>query len=217
MLASNALVHADIVAANQERARALRRMSIRSGVDPTRFPKGHPLARVGNNPECRPDNDPGQKLRDPEGVFSMSLQRREVFMLRKTLIALVVASLGLALVSTDASARAGFRGGGFHRAGVAGGGWRGGGWRGGVAGAGWRRGGRGWRGPAIAAAGVGLGLASAAAWNANAAWGPTWGTGWGWNNGWNNGWNSGWGGGCTRWRQVWTGWGWRTVPVNVCW
>src|SRR5215469_11074458 len=105
-------------------------------------------------------------------------QRREVFMLRKTLIALVVASLGTALVSTDASARAGFRGGGFHRVGVAGGGWRGAGWRAGGARVAWRRGGWGWRGPAVAA-GVGLGLASAAAWNANGAWGPSWG----WNSG----------------------------------
>jgi hypothetical protein len=45
--------------------------------------------------------------------MSTSPQRREVFMLRKTLIALAVVSLGMALVSTDASARAGFRGGGF--------------------------------------------------------------------------------------------------------
>jgi hypothetical protein len=92
----------------------------------------------------------------------------------------------------------------------------------------WRRGGRGWRGPAVAAAGVGLGLVSAAAWNANAAWGPSWGwnsgwgnswdSGWGnsWNTGWGNSWNTGWSGGCTRWRQVRTGWGWRTVAVNVC-
>jgi len=139
-------------------------------------------------------------------------------MLRKTLIALVVATLGAALVSTDASARAGFRGGGFHRVGVAGGVWRGadwrGGWRGGGARVAWRRG--GWRRPGLAAAGVGLGLGlvGAAAWNANAAaWGPSWG----WGNGWDSGWGGGWGGGCTRWRQVWTGWGWRMAPVNVCW
>ena len=140
-------------------------------------------------------------------------------MLRKTMIAVVVATLGTALVSTDASARAGLRGGGVHRVAVAGGAWRGAGWRGGAwqargARVAWRRGGWGWRRPGIAAAGigVGLGLASAAAWNANAAaWGP------GWDNGWGNSWNSGLGGGCTRWRQVWTGWGWQMTPVNVCW
>jgi hypothetical protein len=151
-------------------------------------------------------------------------------MLRKTLIVLAVGTLGTALVSADASARAGFRGGGFHRVGVGGwhggvarAGWRGGGWHGGVARVGWRGGGWGWRAPAVAAAGVGvgLGLASAAAWNANAAaWGPGWNSGWGsgWGNNWDNSWNSGsGGGGCTGWRQVWTGWGWRMVPVNACW
>jgi hypothetical protein len=79
-------------------------------------------------------------------------------MLRKTLIVLVVGTLGTALVSADASARAGFRGGGFHRVGAVGGGWRGGGWHGGVARVGWRGGGWGWRAPAVAAAGVGVGL-----------------------------------------------------------
>jgi len=77
-------------------------------------------------------------------------------MFRKTLIALVVAIVGTALISADASARGGFggvgfRGGGFH-AGFAGGGWRGG----------------GWRGPALGAVGVGVGLGLASA----AAWGP---------------------------------------------
>jgi hypothetical protein len=52
------------------------------------------------------------------------------------------------------------------------------------------------------AAGVGLGVASA-------AWGP----GWGWGD---PGWGyAGWGG-CTLLQQVWTGWGWRVVPGNVC-
>ena len=46
-------------------------------------------------------------------------------MFGKTLIALAVATIGTALVSTDADAQRGFRGGGFH-AGFAGGGWRGG-------------------------------------------------------------------------------------------
>ena len=79
-------------------------------------------------------------------------------MFRKTLIALTVATIATALVSTDASAQrgfGGFRGGGFH-AGFAGGGWRGGGW-----GGGWRGGGWGW-GPAAVGLGVGLGIASAA-------------------------------------------------------
>jgi hypothetical protein len=182
------------------------------------------------------DDAPVQKPTGSRRVFPTCLEpRKVVVMLRKTSIALVVATLSTALVSTDASARAGFRGGGFHRVGVAGGGWHGAGWRGagwhgGGARVAWRRGGWGWRGPAVAAAGVGLGLASAAAWNANAAWGSsTWGPSWGWNSGWGDSWdggwgnswdsgwgNSGWGGGCTRWRQVWTGWGWRTVAVNVC-
>jgi len=90
-------------------------------------------------------------------------------MFRKTLIALVVATVGTALISADASARGGFggggfRGGGFH-AGFAGGGWRGGGWRGG-----------GWRGPALGAVGlgVGLGLASAAAWGPARGWDAGW-------------------------------------------
>src|ERR1700751_1739614 len=147
-------------------------------------------------------------------------------MLRKAVSALVVATLATAVVSTDASARAGFRGGGgFHRAGMhAGGGWRGArasmapgvAWRGARPGVAWRRGGVGWRGPALAAAGVGVGLgvASAAAWG-----GPGWSSpGWGWDSGWNSGWNAvGWNGGCTSLRQVWTGWGWRTVAVNSCW
>jgi hypothetical protein len=76
------------------------------------------------------------------------------------------------------------------------GGWHGGGWHGG----GWRGGGWGWGAPAIGL-GIGLGLASAA------AWGPGWGApGY-----------AAWDGGCTRWRRVWTGWGWRVAPVNVCW
>ena len=177
------------------------------------------------------DDAPVQKPTGSRRVLPTCRQpRKVVVMLRKTVIALVVATLSTALVSTDAAARAGFHGGGFHRVGVVGGGWRGAGWHGGGARVAWRQGGWGWRGPAVAAAGVGLGLASAAAWNANAAWGSsTWGPSWGWNSGWGDSWdggwgnswdggwgNSGWGGGCTRWRQVWTGWGWRTVAVNVC-
>ncbi|MGC2319315.1 MAG: hypothetical protein WA615_22940, partial [Bradyrhizobium sp.] len=60
----------------------------------------------------------------------------------------------------------------------------------------------GWGGPALI--GAGLGFAGA-----YGAWGPGWGAGWG----------PGWGGAdpCVRWQQVWTGWGWRVVPVNACW
>jgi len=178
-------------------------------------------------------------------------------MFRKTMIALVVATVGTALISTDASAQG--RGGGFHGGGgigrigggmghfgggmgrigggpIAGGGavtrgttafaamtggprfggprfggfgprFAGGPWRGG-----WHR-----RGLGIGL-GVGLGLASAAAWS---PWG--WGGGWsdpGWSyaawDGGYGGWDSGWGG-CTRLRRVWTGFGFRLVPVNVCW
>jgi hypothetical protein len=132
---------------------------------------------------------------------------RDCLMFRKTLFVLIVAMIGTALVSTGASARGGFGGGGFggggFHGGFAGGGWRGGGWGGGWRGAGWGWRGRGWGwGPAVAV-GVGLGVAGA-------AWGP-----WGWGD---PGWGyAGWDGGCTRWRQVWTGWGWRPVPVNVCW
>jgi hypothetical protein len=62
-------------------------------------------------------------------------------MFRKTLIGLTAAIIGIAIVSTDASARGGFGGGGFHgsgfHGGFAGGGWRGGGWGGGWRGGGW--------------------------------------------------------------------------------
>jgi hypothetical protein len=133
---------------------------------------------------------------------------REFQMFRKALIALAAAIVGIALVTSEASARGGFggfHGGGFH-GGFAGAGWRGGGWGGWRgAGWGWRGGGWGW-GQAVGV-GVGLGVASA-------AWGP-WG--WGWGPGWGWGSSYGWGDGCTTWRRVWTGWGWRLVPVNVCW
>lgn len=145
-------------------------------------------------------------------------------MLRKVVIAIVFTA-AIAFEPTDASARGGFRGGGFHGGGFRGGGfhaagvhrgfaggWRGGGWRGGGVGwrtAGWRGGGWGWGAPAVAA-GVGLGLASTAAWNSG--WG--WDQGWGWGN--PGGSYAAWGGGCTQWRRVWTGWGWQVAPVNVC-
>jgi hypothetical protein len=134
----------------------------------------------------------------------------EVGMYRKILLGLIVAAT-IALIPAEASARGGFGGGGFHgggfHGGFAGGGFRGGGFGGGWRGGGWRGGGWGGRGPAFGVLGVGVGLGLA-----NAAWGgggPGWGgPGWGY---------SGWDDGCTRLRQVWTGWGWRLVPVNVCW
>ncbi|WP_426615769.1 hypothetical protein [Bradyrhizobium sp. McL0616] len=120
-------------------------------------------------------------------------------MFKKALIGLGL-TVVLATAPTVASAQR-FHGGGWHGGGWSGGGWRGGGWRG----PGWGGGG-GWGGPAIGL-GIGLGLASAA------AWGPGWGgPGWG-----GPGWSYASYGGCTRWRRVWTGWGWRLAPVNVCW
>jgi hypothetical protein len=116
-------------------------------------------------------------------------------MFRKIVIALAAGAV-IAFVPAGASARGGFGGGGFHGGFGGGGGWRGGGWRGG----GW-----GWRGPAFGALGVGVGLGLAGAY---AGWSP--GRGWD---------DPGWGGAdpCLRWRQVWTGWGWRMVPMNACW
>src|ERR1700686_1526132 len=87
----------------------------------------------------------------------------EVLMLRKIVIAIVAAAV-IASVPGVASARGGFGGGGFHgggfHGGFGGGGWRGGGWGGG----GWRGGGWGHPGFGAVGLGVGLGLASAAAW-----------------------------------------------------
>jgi hypothetical protein len=49
-------------------------------------------------------------------------------------------------------------------------------------------------------------------------WFRTFGSLWRLGPGWGYGWGPGWGGdACVRWRQVWAGWGWRVVPVNVCW
>jgi hypothetical protein len=31
------------------------------------------------------------------------------------------------------------------------------------------------------------------------------------------GWGPGWRDPCIRHRQVWARWGWRIVPVNICW
>jgi hypothetical protein len=178
---------------------------------PAQAPVGLPVAswssslRLGLAIAARDASGLDAIARADEPIFA---QPKEVFMLRKTLLALGVAAV-LALAPSVASAQRGFHGGGFSRGFVGGGGWRGGGWGGGGwRGGGWRGGGWGWRGPAIGL-GLGLGLASAA------AWGPGWGApGWGWGA---PGWGyAGWDG-CTRWRRVWTGWGWRLVPVNVCW
>jgi len=133
-------------------------------------------------------------------------------MFRKTLIALTVATIATALVSTDASAQrgfGGFRGGGFHA--VLGGGVGGGGGGGGVGG-----GVFGGGAPGAVGMGVGFGIACAAAWGPGWGWGgPGWGyagPGWGYAG---PGWGYA-GGGCTQLQQVWTGWGWRVVPVTVC-
>src|SRR5258706_4336127 len=158
----------------------------------------------------------GRFLWNHLGLPCLNSRGRKVMegsMFRKIVIALVAAAV-IAFVPTGAFARGGFGGfggGGFHTAGFGGGGWRGGGWRGGGwgggwRGAGWRGGGSGWRGPAFGALGVGLGLGLAGAYAASS------GPGWGWGPGWDDG-----GDPCVRWRQVWTGWGWRVVPVNVCW
>ncbi len=123
-------------------------------------------------------------------------------MIKKTLFALGVAAV-LALAPGAASAQRGFHGG-F-------GGWHGGGWGGGWRGGGWRGGGFGWGAPAVGL-GLGLGLASAAAFGPGWGWGP--GPAWAWGP---PGWSYAAWDGCTRWRRVWTGWGWRVVRVNVCW
>jgi len=128
---------------------------------------------------------------------------QEFNMLRKIILA-VTAVGALALLSpTDASARGGFgggggfRGGGFHGGGFHGGGFHGGG--------GWRGG--GWRGPAIGL-GVGLGLAGA-----YGAYGGYGGYGYGYPA------SYGYGGddGCyVSRRRVWTNYGWRVQPVQIC-
>jgi hypothetical protein len=58
--------------------------------------------------------------------------------------------------------------------------------------------------------GVGIGLANAAAWGPGWGYGPDseYGPDWAYGGGWDD---------CTRWSRVWTGWGWRLVPVNACW
>jgi hypothetical protein len=125
--------------------------------------------------------------------------RRQKMTSKMIVVLASVAALATATVSEEASARGGFRGGGFHAASFHGGGWRGGGWRGagwrgagwrtagwrgagwrtaGWRGAGWRTaawrggwGGGGWGWPAVGA-GVGLGLASAAAYGAYGGYSP---------------------------------------------
>jgi hypothetical protein len=126
-------------------------------------------------------------------------------MLRKTMIALMaIASIGL-LSPTDASARGGF-GGGFRGGGGFGGGFRGGGFRGG----GFRGG--GWGGPAFGVLGLGVGLGLAGAYG---GWGYPYGYGYGGYPGYAS--YYGGDGGCyvTR-RRVWTNYGWRFQPVQVC-
>lgn len=116
--------------------------------------------------------------------------------MRSFMAILAAAFIGLAFVSTDASARpggGGFRGSGFH------GGFHGGGFRG-FHGGGFRSGfhggfrGHGFRrfGPAVA---VGLGLGLAAGY-------PYYGYG---------GYD-----GCLEPRRLWTPYGWRVRWVNVC-
>jgi hypothetical protein len=116
----------------------------------------------------------------------------------RSLIALVAAAfIGLAFMSSDASARpfgGGFHGGGFH-----GGGFHGGGFRGGFHGGGFRGGFRhgGFRGfGPLVGVGVGLGLASSY---------PYWGYS-----------SYGYGDGCLVPRRVWTPWGPRVRWINVC-
>ncbi len=70
----------------------------------------------------------------------------------------------------------------------------------------------GWRGPPPGAVGVvGVGVASTG-WGPPCCFGPGF-VGWG---GWGGPPEEGWNTECTRWRRVWTEWGWRVVPVNVC-
>ncbi|MEJ0074371.1 MAG: hypothetical protein WDO17_02810 [Alphaproteobacteria bacterium] len=111
----------------------------------------------------------------------------------RSLIAILTAAfIGLAFTPTSASARfggGGFHGGGFH------GGFHGGGFRGGFGfrpGFGFHRGFR--PGFPLVGAAVGLGLAASSPW-----------------------WGYGYGDGCLVPRRVWTGWGWRTRWINVCW
>jgi len=107
-------------------------------------------------------------------------------MLRKTMIALL-AVVSIGLSPTLASARGGF--GGFGGHGFGGGGWRGGGWGG------------GWRGPAFGALGLGVGLGLAGAYG---GWGYPYYASYGY-------------GGCYIVRQrIWTPYGRRLRPVQVC-
>lgn len=106
--------------------------------------------------------------------------------MRSFIALLAAAFIGLAFMSTDASARpfggGGFRAGGFH------GGFHGGGFRGGF-------GHRGFGFPLVGAA-VGLGLAASY---------PYWGYG-----------AYGYGDGCLVPRRIWTPWGPRVRWINVC-
>lgn len=112
--------------------------------------------------------------------------------MRPFIAILAAAFIGLAFVSTDASARpggGGFRGGGFH------GGFHGGGFRSGFHG-GFRHGGFRRFGPAVA---VGLGLGLAAGYPYYAYGGYPYGYD-----------------GCLEPRRLWTPYGWRVRWINVC-
>jgi hypothetical protein len=120
-------------------------------------------------------------------------------MLRKTVIALLAVLL-IGLSPTDASARGGF-GGGFRGGGFRGGGFRGGGFRGG-----------GWGGPAFGVLGLGVGLGLAGAYG---GWGYPYGYGYGGYPGYAS--YYGGDGGCyVTQRRVWTNYGWRFQPIQVC-
>ena len=112
-------------------------------------------------------------------------------MLRAIIAVVAAAFIALAFTSTEASARfGGARGGGFH-----------GGFHGGFRG-GFGHGGFGFRrfGPGIGL-GLGLGLGYGLAYPYAGYGYYPYGAGYG---------------GCIRPRRVWTAYGWRIVPVNIC-
>jgi hypothetical protein len=125
-------------------------------------------------------------------------------MIRKLVLAAMAAASFAMLVPDAASARGGFGGGGFR----GGGGFHGGGFRGGGFGGGYRGGFGGYRGgfyrgAGIGALGLGLGLGY---------YGAGYGYGYGYPV-----YSSYYDGGCyvVR-RRVWTPYGWRFRPVQVC-
>ena len=128
--------------------------------------------------------------------------------MRKILLA-AMAAASLTMLVPDAASARGFRGGGFH----GGGGFRGGGggFRGGYGGVGFRGGFGGYRGgfyrgAGIGALGVGLGLGY---------YGSRYGYGGGY--GYPYAYSGYYDGGCYLvQRRVWTPYGWRLRPVQVC-